>query len=122
MNDETIISFQRSIINGLLLEEFNPDENNKKFKMLEKIVKEKYVLFNDIQISILKKAYNEVLDARKDGCYECWILNEAFIANLTETEKAEILEIQSNYSPLITEVMDYYLKQIHKYILIKKVI
>ena len=108
-----MIARQRGILSGILLDEYIIEENQKKFEVLKYIKDEKYFLFSKTQKEIIKKMYDEVIELRKEGDFSSWIFNEAFIEDLNDMQKNEIIEIQST-SPITAERLKYYLKQLDK--------
>ena len=119
--ENKITAYQRAIISSIMLEEYNEDENNEKLSWLKKILNSKTHLFTPIQVSILKKALAEIDEVRSDGCYECWIMNEAFENSLNETEKVEFLEIISTGALTVNQIKTY-LNLLQKNLILRKVV
>jgi len=116
-----LINYQRAILAGLLIEEFVEEENNEKLLLIEEILKNKSHLFLPVHISILKKALTEIEIVRAEGCYECWIISDAFIDSLNENEKAECIEIIST-GALTVNGIKAYLSVLSRKMLLRKVI
>ncbi|GAB6045103.1 hypothetical protein JCM11957_07010 [Caminibacter profundus] len=119
--DEEILAYQRAILAGLLIESYIPEENNERLRLIEEIISSKSHLFLPAHISILKKALTEIETVRADGCYECWIISEAFIHLLNENEKSECIEILSTGALEVNPIKTY-LGVIAEKILLRKVI
>ena len=120
MNKE-ILEYQRAILSGLIIESFVLEENNERLNLIVDILNSKSHLFSNVQVSILKKALTEIETVRAEGCYECWIISEAFIETLNDNEKSEFIEILST-GALVVNAIPAYLKLIHKKTLLRKVI
>jgi hypothetical protein len=121
MNSNEIIAYQREIINTILIEEYIAEENNKKLELLEEILSRKSHLFTKVQRNILLKAKEEITYVRDEGCYECWITSESFLEELTDEEKAEMIEILGT-SPLIIDLAYIQLKKLEDKFLLRKAI
>jgi len=118
-----IIAYQRVIIKSLLFHEYVEEENKEKFELIEEILTKKAYLFTKVQLSILKKAYEEVKFYREEGNFSDWVLSEIFFNNLTSEEKEEMLEIETiNDQPLIAFVVKKLLKEIENKILLRRVV
>jgi len=118
-----IIAYQRVIIKSLLFHEYVEEENKEKFELIEEILTKKAHLFTKVQLSILKKAYEEVKFYREEGNFSDWVLSEIFFNNLTSEEKEEMLEIETiNDQPLIVFVVKKLLKEIENKILLRRVV
>jgi len=92
---QELTELQKRIVCGILSEEFNEDNNNKKYEALGIILTSKQYLFLPSLINILKKAKAEVDIYRNDGCYSCWILENSFFESLSDDEKALIIDTLS---------------------------
>lgn len=115
------ICYQRGILSGLLIESNIPDENNQRFDYIEDILKNKFFLFTEIQINVLVKAHKIIIDARKEGCFSCWVISDAFYESLDDIEKIEFEEIQST-GAIIVENISYYMKHLYDDYRISKLI
>ena len=119
--ESKIAAYQRAVISSIMLEEYIESENNEKLSWLEKILKSKTHLFTPVQVSILKKAKAEIDEVRSQGCYECWIMNEAFIDSLNDNEKIEFLEIISTGALPVNQI-ETYISLLQKNLILRKVI
>jgi len=119
--DKEVLVYQRAVLAGLLIESYVLDENNERLRIIEEIISSKSYLFLPVHISILKKALEEIKLTRAEGCYECWVISEAFFETLNDSEKAEFNEILST-GALIVKIIPTYLNLIHQKTLLRKVI
>jgi len=119
--DYEILSYQRSILSGLMIESFVEEDNNEKLSLIEEILSLKSHLFSKIQVNILEKALTEISIVRAEGCYECWIISDAFFENLDDNEKSEFNEIISKPALIFTQI-PVYLKLLQKKFFLRKVI
>jgi len=116
-----MLDYGRCILRGLLFEEFDKNANNKKFELIETILKQKSYLFSDIQLKILRKARDDIVLMRKEGCYSCWILEEGFFKGLNPLEQNELLEIYSK-SPIVESEIEAFLKLLERKFLQYKIL
>ena len=115
---DIILSLQRGIISGLILETFNPDEVKERVKIFNEIIPDYKDFFTKEQLLILRFAYHDYKKYNKDG-FICFGLSDVSVKVLinkysyVEEELSECLSA----SPLIVETIEEYLKTLRDYVI-----